>query len=176
MNGIRDLPKCTAIAAAAFLATMHPTAKAGDVMAIDDGAGQILDVRAKIAGTARTVDVVAQGEGLIREVKAGPKRAPVKIIRDGDDLIVVAIARGKVHPVVAVDANGSEHAVVGLERDDESHIIDIKAVDGDAVLGVKAIGALDNTCRIKGVDLGAGDVEGTVEGIAFHAHVKAICG
>ena len=58
---------------------------------------------------------------------------------------------------------------------DSGNVFDIKTLAPDGrEMGVKAISPHGLFYDVKGVKLNAADAEGTVNGVAFRAHVKAL--
>ncbi len=135
------------------------------VKALDNNGG-VHDVKA----------YMENGDRWIMDIKAliDGKKASVKMLVSDDALIPVKAvgADGTVYDIKALTADGRKLDVKGTKQ--EGNIIQLKAIDGDEQLGVKAISHKGAQYDVKGIEFSSGKSEGQVNGVAFRAHVKAL--
>ena len=138
------------------------------IVAVDEG----ITYNVQIDG----FDVIAYGNGMIKEVVADTEDVDYRIKIMPDMSVAAITPDGELHPVVAVTDDG-DLPVVGIFQ--HGHTIDIKAVRSNGnvaeLLGVKAFNDRDNTCHVKGIDVLEEGVDGEVFGVEYYAHVKALC-
>lgn len=132
-----------------------------------DAAGALHDIKALQAnGDATVLDIRALVNG--REV-------PVKVLatQEAPMPVKAVLPDGTLLDVKAVAADGTRLPVKAVRR--LGNVFDIKALAADGrEMGVKAISPHGLFYDVKGVKLNTADVEGTVNGVAFRAHVKAL--
>lgn len=144
---------------------VHPEGRFLDVKALDSE-GNIFDVKAlQEDGQRQVMDVKALMGGLKVPVKilvSEDALAPVKAIgADGTIFNIKALDQGKVLDVKGVRSSGN--------------IIHIKAIAQDGTqYGVKAISPEGQLNDVKGVKMADATEEGTINGVAIYAHIKAL--
>lgn len=145
---------------------IHPSGKTVDIKAFDKEGG-IFDVKGiQDSDQRQLIDIKALVNG---------KKASIKVLpTEGDLSPVKAITEdGNILDIKAIASNGQRLDVKGVSR--VNNIINIKAIDETgAFYGVKAISPSGKWNDVKGVKMMKEDLEGTVHGIEFHAHVKAL--
>ena len=103
------------------------------------------------------------------------KRIPVKILQsDGRFMPVKGItSEGQILNIKAVNLKGEQLDVKGIGH--SGNIIHIKAITKNKEFyGVKAISPSGNLNDVKGVKVTKNPIEGSVNGVLIHAHVKAM--
>jgi hypothetical protein len=147
---------------------VHPDGKLIDVKAIDkegkihavkaivhDGNYHLLDIKSLFGDKQLPVKVLVKG--------SGDRYEPVKAI--GED--------GTIYPIKAILPDGTKLDVKGVSRN--GTIINIKAISPKgSYWGVKAVSPEGRLYDVKGIRFGKNKVEGTVNGVEFAAHVKAL--
>ena len=144
---------------------VHPQGYLLDVKALD-AEGGIHDVKAlEIDGNLHVLDVKA---------RFGDDWRPVKILVSDDAFEPVkAIGKGgEIYDVKALTRDGRKLDVKGVAR--AGHVVHVKALGPEGMYGIKAISPEGLLHDVKGVRLGSGPVEATVDGVAVAAHVKAL--
>jgi hypothetical protein len=141
--------------------------------------GRLLDIKAiDKSGGIHAVKAIQEGENYhVIDVKAlvGNARLPVKILVGDTPLAPVkAIAvDGTIIDIKAIAPDGEKLDVKGVSR--AGNILNIKALAKDGKqYGVKAISPDGHLYDIKGIKMNADKVEGKVNGVEFHAHIKAL--
>lgn len=144
-----------------------------------DPRGQFLDVKA-VDKSGKRNDVKAfeeSGNLHLMDIKAivDGKKLPVKLVM-GDKKIPALKAilpDGTTMEIKAFTPHGQTMEVQGVRRN--GNIYHIKAIGpGGVMYGVKAISPSGQLHDVKGVKMVKGPVEGTVSGVEFIAHVKAL--
>lgn len=135
------------------------------IVALDDGA----TYNVQIDG----YDVLAYGDGMIKEVVADAEGIDYRIKILADESVVGITPDGEIHQVYAATDEGNLPVVTSTQL---GHTIDLKVIrENGEVLGVKAFGVSDNSCHVKGIDFLDDSIEGFVFDVSYAAHVKAIC-
>lgn len=145
---------------------IHPEGFFLDVKAIDEE-GRFYDLKAvqdADQNTLMDIKVVMNG-----------KRIPVKILQsDGRFMPVKGIMKnGQILDIKAINLKGEKLDVKGIGH--SGNIIHIKAITKNREFyGVKAISPSGELNDIKGVKVTKDPIEGSVNGVLIHAHVKAL--
>jgi hypothetical protein len=143
-----------------------PTGQLLDVKALDKD-GNIYDVKAfQKNGNVHMMDIKAIVAGRKLPVKmlvSNDQYAPVKAI--GED--------GTIYDIKAITREKDRLDVKGVNR--SGNIIQMKAITKSGeFLGIKALSQTGQLYDIKGIKMSENRVEGNVNGVDFHAHIKAL--
>jgi hypothetical protein len=144
---------------------IHPEGRTIDVKALD-AEGNIYDVKAiRDTGQRQMMDVKAFVRG---------EKIPVKILVSND----------KYAPVKAIGSDGTIYDIKALENDlkldvkgvsRSGNIIHIKAINPKGEFyGIKALSPEGQLNDVKGIKMSAESIEGVINGVEVHAHIKAI--
>ena len=140
--------------------------------------GYFLPVKAldKTGGVHDVKAFMENGDRWIMDVKAiiDGKKASVKMLVSDDALIPVKAigADGMIYGVKALTADGRKLDVKGTVQ--EGNVINLKAIDGDTQLGVKAISPGGAQYDVIGLKFSGDKQEAVENGVAVRAHVKAL--
>jgi hypothetical protein len=145
---------------------IHPEGRTLDVKALDP-AGNIFDVKAiRDYDQRQLMDVKALMEG---------EKVPVKILVSTDALAPVKAigGDGTIYDIKALTPEGERLDVKGVQR--AGNIVHIKAIDqAGAYYGIKAISPEGLLNDVKGVKMSETELEGTINEVQVHAHIKAL--
>ena len=145
---------------------IHPEGRTLDVKALDKE-GKVYDVKA--------IQDTDQKHFMDIKALVGEEKLPVKILVSDDDYAPIkAIGPdGTIYDVKAITPEGDKLDVKGVSR--TGNIIDIKAINkAGAFYGIKAISPEGQLNDVKGIKMSQEDQEATVNGVAVHAHIKAL--
>lgn len=112
---------------------------------------QVMSIQARVNDSVLPIKLIDQGNDFlsVKAIAEDGTLLDIKGIDDNDTLDIKGVAQsGVVVHIKAVEADGSQH-------------------------GVKAIGPDGRTYDVKGLRFSDG-MEGTINGVEFHGHIKAI--
>lgn len=144
---------------------VHPDGRLIDIKALDED-GNIYDIKAIAdVGQRQFLDIKALVDG---------NPIPVKILVSDDQYspVKAILSDGKILDIKALDGD-TRLDVKGVRR--SGNVIHIKAIaaNGD-FYGIKALSPDGMLNDVKGIKTSDDDTEMTIQGVAIHAHVKAL--
>lgn len=145
---------------------IHPEGFFLDVKAFDQD-GNVYDVKA--------IQDASQTKLMEVKVLISGKHIPIKILQsDGRFMPVKGITEdGEILDIKALNQKGEKLDVKGIGH--SGNIIHIKAITKNKEFyGVKAISPTGELNDVKGIKVQKDPIEGSINGVLIHAHVKAI--